>query len=60
MDVISKEYVDLIQYLIHHTFFLYFTNKMKTQLMHKSAPYTLIGGVLYKKGKDEVLQRCNF
>ena len=33
---------------------------MKSQLVHKSAPYTLIGGVLYKKGRDEILRRCIF
>ena len=50
VDVISKEYGDLIQYLTHRTFPHHFTDKMKTQLVHKSAPYTLITGVLYKKG----------
>ena len=58
VDVISKEYADLIQYLTHHTFPSYFTDKTKIQLVHKSAPYTIIGGVLYKKRRDEVLRRC--
>ena len=49
VNVISEEYADLIQYLTHHTFPPHFIDKMKTQLVHKSAPYTLIGGVLYKK-----------
>ena len=60
VDVISEEYADLIQYLTHHTFSPYFTNKMKTPLVHKSAPYTLIGGILYKKGRDEILRRYIF
>ena len=60
VDVISREYVDLIQYLTHHTFSPHFTDKMKTQLVHKCALYTLIGGVLYKKGRDEILRRCIF
>ena len=60
VNVISKEYVDLIQYLTHHTFPPHFIDKMKTQLVHKSAPYTLIGGVLYKKGQDEILRQCIF
>ena len=60
VDVISEEYADLIQYLTHNTYPPHFTDKMKTQLVHKSAPYTLIGGVLYKKGCDEVLKRCIF
>ena len=60
VDVISEEYADLIQYLTHNTYPSHFTDKMKTQLVHKSAPYTLIGGVLYKKGRDEVLRRCIF
>ena len=60
VDIISKKYADLIQNLIHQTLPPHFTNKMKTQLVHKSALYTLIGGVLYKKGQDEVLRRCIF
>ena len=60
VDVIFEEYAHLIQYLTHHTFPPYFTNKIKTQLVHKSARYTLIGGVLYKKGQDVILQRCIF
>ena len=60
VDVIFTEYADLIQYLTHQTFPLHFTDKMKIQLVHKSAPYTLIGDVLYKKGRDEVLRRCIF
>ena len=60
VDVISEEYANLIQYLTHHTFPHHFSNKMKIQLVHKSAPYTLIGGVLYKKGRDEILRRCIF
>ena len=30
VDVNSKEYADLIQYLIHHTFPPHFTDRMKT------------------------------
>ena len=60
VDVISEEYADLIQYLTHHTFPPHFTTKMKIHLVHKSAPYILVGGVLYKKGQDEILQRCIF
>ena len=60
MDVICKEYADLIQYLTHHTFPPHFIDKMKMQLVHKSAPYIVIDGVLYKKGRDEVLRRCIF
>ena len=48
VDVIFEEYADLLQYLTHHNFPPHFTNKMKTQLVHKSAPHTLIGGVLRK------------
>ena len=51
VDIISEEYADLIQYLTHQTFPPHFTAKMKTQLVHKSASYTLIGGILYRKGK---------
>ena len=60
VDVSSEEYADLIQYLTHNTYSAHFTDKIKIQLVHKSAPYTLIGGVLYKKGRDEILRRCIF
>ena len=61
VDVIFEEnVVNLIQYLTHHTFLHHFTDKMKIHVVHESAPYTLIGGVLYKKGQDEILQRCIF
>ena len=60
VDVITKEYVDLIHYLTHQTFPHSFTEAMKKHLILKTAPYTMIGGVLYKKGRDEVLRHCIF
>ena len=60
VDVISEEYADLLQYLTQHTFLPYFTDKMKTQLVHKTNLYTVIGSVLYKIGQDEVLKWCIF
>ena len=33
---------------------------MKRNLVEKSIPYTMIGDVLYKKGKDGILRRCIF
>ena len=60
VDVILEEYIDLLQYSTHHTFPPHFIDKMKTQLVHKSATYTLIGGVLYKRETNEVLRRYIF
>ena len=60
VDVITEEYAEIIHYLTKQTFPSTFTETMKKQLIQKSAPYTMIGNVLYKKGRDEVLRRCIF
>jgi transposase InsO family protein len=33
-------------------------DKQKRRLVYRAEPYTLISGILYKKGKDEILRRC--
>jgi hypothetical protein len=58
VDVILAEYLDIIHYLTTNTFFLEYTDKQKQCLIFKAQPYTMIGGVLYRKGKDEILRRC--
>jgi hypothetical protein len=45
VEVISPNYSDLFQYLIFQTFSFHFTDKLKKQLILKSAPYTIIGDV---------------
>jgi hypothetical protein len=58
VDIISKEYADILHYLSTNQFPLDYNEKQKRRLMYRSSPYTIIGDVLYKKGKDEVLRRC--
>lgn len=60
VDVISREYAELLEYLKFQTFPNNFTEKMKKNLVVKSTPYTILGDVLYKKGKDGILRRCIF
>jgi hypothetical protein len=60
VDVIQTEYADILTFLQ--------TNRMPEDyipahvksLLQRSSPYTLIGGTLYKQGKDAVLRRCIF
>ena len=33
-----------------------YSDKQKQRLVFKAQPYTMIGEVLYKKGKDEILR----
>jgi hypothetical protein len=33
-------------------------DKQKRRLVYRAEPYTLISGIFYKKGKDEILKRC--
>ena len=58
LDVIPKEYADIIYYLTKNTFPMEYTSKDKVKLANQSLPYTMISGILYKRGKDDVLRRC--
>jgi hypothetical protein len=58
VDVILAEYEDIIHYLTTNTFSLEHTDQQKQCLIFKAQPYTMIGGVLYRKGKGEILRRC--
>ena len=58
VDVIPVEYADVLYYLKNNTFPLEYTDKQKQQLVYKMRLYTLIGDVLYKQGRDGILQRC--
>ena len=58
VDVIPVEYADVLYYLKNNTFPLEYTDKQKQQFVYKMRPYTLIGKVLYKQGRDGILRRC--
>ena len=57
VDIILAEYADVLYYLKNNTFSLEYTDKQKQQLIYKMCPYTLIGKVLYKQGRDGILRR---
>ena len=58
VDVIPIEYADVLYYLKNNTFPLEYIDKQKQQLVYKMRSYSLIGEVLYKQGRDGILQRC--
>jgi len=58
VDTIPVEYADIIHFLSTGQFPLEYTEKQKKKLIYKAGPYTMIDGVLYKKGNDEILRRC--
>ena len=58
VDIIPPEYANVIYYLTKGVFFADYSDKQKQRLVFKAQPYTMIGEVLYKKGKDEILRRC--
>ena len=58
VDIIPIEYTNVLYYLKNNTFPLEYTDKQKQQLVYKMRPYTLIGEVLYKQGRDGILRRC--
>ena len=58
VDIIPVEYTNVLCYLKNNTFRLEYIDKQKQQLIYKMRPYTLIGEVLYKQGRDGIIQRC--
>jgi hypothetical protein len=58
VDIIHLEYADIIYYLDKGIFPLDCNDKQKRRLVYRAEPYTLISGILYKKGKDEILRQC--
>jgi hypothetical protein len=60
VDVITNQYKDIIQYLTSQEFPPEFSTSRKRNLIEQCAPFTMLGSVLYKLGKDGVLRRCIF
>ena len=58
VEVVSNEYADIINYLSLQILPPHFTPKQQRQLIYVASLYTIIGGTLYKLGKDEILRRC--
>jgi hypothetical protein len=53
-----SEYQGLIDYLVESRYPEQMSREEKEIFQRKAAPYTLIKGVLFKLGPDEVLRRC--
>jgi len=58
VDIVSFEYAEIIHYLLTGEFPSEYSTKQKNRLIYKATPHTMIGEVLYKKGKDGILCRC--
>ena len=53
-----SEYQDIIDYLVESRYPKQINREEKEIFQRKVAPYTLIGGVLFKIGMDDILKRC--
>jgi hypothetical protein len=60
VDVITDQYKDIIQYLTSQEFPAGFSTAKKRNLIEQCAPFTMLGSVLYRLGKDGILRRCIF
>ena len=60
IDIVDKEFDDIIHLLNTGYAPEYYTTWKKKQLVVKAADYMLIMGQLYKLGPDEILRRCFF
>ena len=58
VDVLFPEYMEILTYLETNQMPAGYSPFQVQILIRRSAPYSLIGGVLYKLGKDAVLRRC--
>jgi len=58
ISVLSPWFVDIANYLVSAQFPPHLSSKEKSRIMRKSAPFTWIGGNLFKLGPDQILRRC--
>ena len=58
ISVLSRWFVDIANYLVSTQFPPNFPSKEKRKIVKKSAPFTWIGGNLFKLGPDQILRRC--
>ena len=58
VDVLFPEYMEILTYLETNQMPAGYSLLQIQTLIRQSAPYSLIGGVLYKLGKDAVLRHC--
>lgn len=58
ISVLSPWFVDISNYLVSAQFPPHLSSKEKSKIVRKSAPFTWIGGNLFKLGPDQILRRC--
>lgn len=58
ISVLSPWFVDIANYLVLTQFPPHLSSKEKSKIMRKSAPFTWIGGNLFKLVLDQILRRC--
>eukprot|EP00253_Pinus_taeda_P023178 PITA_23178 len=58
ISVLSLWFADIANYLVSAQFPPHLSSKEKRRIVRKSAPFTWIGGNLFKLGPDQILRRC--
>eukprot|EP00253_Pinus_taeda_P031877 PITA_31877 len=58
ISILSPWFADIINYLDSTQFPPHPSSKEKSRIVRKSAPFTWIGGNLFKLGPDQILRRC--
>ena len=58
ISVLSPWFADIANYLVSAQFPPHLSSKEKSKIVRKSAPFTWIGGNLFKLGPDQILRSC--
>ena len=58
ISVLSPWFADIANYLVSTQFLPHLSSKEKSKIVRKSAPFTWIGGNLFKLGPNHILRRC--
>eukprot|EP00253_Pinus_taeda_P024050 PITA_24050 len=58
ISVLSPWFTDIANYLVSAQFSPHLSSKVKSNIVRKSAPFTWIGGNLFKLGPHQVLWQC--
>ena len=58
ISVLSPWFVNIENYLVSAQFPPNLSSKEKSKIVRKSAPFTWIGGSLFKLGPDQILRIC--
>ena len=58
IPILSQWFVDIVNYLVSTQFPPHLSSKEKSKIVRKSAPFTWIGGNLFKLDPYQILRRC--